>query len=100
MQLDIQDDQDIINHEGIIGEMLIHGIIEEDWKGVDFNILNGPCYTIDIYDAIYVLVLTIIQQWLTSRRLILLLIGGGLMRCEETMLAFWILRKLRREDPY
>jgi hypothetical protein len=48
----IPDDHDITNREGILREKFIHDIIEEDWKGTDFNIMNGPRSTIEIYDAI------------------------------------------------
>jgi hypothetical protein len=48
----IPDDHDITDHEGILREKFIHDIIEEDWKGTDFNIMNGPRSTIEIYDAI------------------------------------------------
>jgi hypothetical protein len=48
----IRDDHDITDREGILTENFIRDIIEEDWKGTDFNIMNGPRSTIQIYDAI------------------------------------------------
>ena len=48
----IPDDKDITDCEGILREKFIRDIIEEDCKGTDFNLVNGPCSTIDIYDAI------------------------------------------------
>nr|YP_009913499.1 Ycf1 [Picea mariana]QLJ93365.1 Ycf1 [Picea mariana] len=48
----IPDDHDITDREGILREKFIRDIIEEDWKGTDFNIMNGPRSTIEIYDAI------------------------------------------------
>jgi hypothetical protein len=48
----ILDDHDITDREGILRENFIRDIIEEDWKGTDFNIMNGPRSTIEIYDAI------------------------------------------------
>jgi hypothetical protein len=48
----IPDDHDITDREGILRETFIHDIIEEDWKGTYFNIMNGPRSTIEIYDAI------------------------------------------------
>nr|YP_009268445.1 hypothetical protein [Pseudolarix amabilis]BAV19351.1 hypothetical protein [Pseudolarix amabilis] len=53
VQPDIPNDQDITDCEGILREKFIRDIVEEDWKGTDFNIVNGPCSTIDIYDAIF-----------------------------------------------
>jgi hypothetical protein len=38
--------------KGILREKFICDIIEEDWKGTDFNIMNAPRSTIEIYDAI------------------------------------------------
>jgi hypothetical protein len=48
----IPDDHNITDREGILREKFIRDIIEEDWKGTDFNIVNGPRSTIEIYDAI------------------------------------------------
>ena len=48
----IPDERDITDREGILKEKLINDIIEEDWKGTDFNIVNGSRSTVDIYDAI------------------------------------------------
>jgi hypothetical protein len=48
----IPDDHDITDREGILREKFICDIIEEDWKGIDFNIMNGSRSTIEIYDAI------------------------------------------------
>jgi hypothetical protein len=44
----IPDDHDITDREGILREKFIRNIIEEDWKGTDFNIMNGPHSTIEI----------------------------------------------------
>uniref|UniRef100_UPI0030FE9D4D Ycf1 n=1 Tax=Keteleeria hainanensis TaxID=418983 RepID=UPI0030FE9D4D len=52
VQPDIPNDKNITDHEGILREKWIRDILEEDWKGTDFNIVNGPRSTIDIYDAI------------------------------------------------
>jgi len=48
----IPDERDITAREGILKEKFINDIIEEDWKGTDFNIVNGSRSTVDIYDAI------------------------------------------------
>ena len=48
----IPDERDITDREGILKEKFINDIIEEDWKGTDFNIVNGSRSTVDIYDAI------------------------------------------------
>nr|AET46854.1 vacuolar glutathione S-conjugate [Pinus palustris] len=48
----IPDERDITARERIIRENFINDIIEEDWKGTDFNIVNGPRSTVDIDDAI------------------------------------------------
>nr|QAA11181.1 vacuolar glutathione S-conjugate [Pinus latteri] len=48
----IPDERDITYREGILKEKFINDIIEEDWKGTDFNIVNGSRSTVDIYDAI------------------------------------------------
>jgi hypothetical protein len=45
-------DHDITDREGILREKFIRDIIEEDWKGIYFNIMNGPRSTIEIYNAI------------------------------------------------
>nr|YP_010161219.1 hypothetical protein K4020_pgp008 [Abies fabri]QRH16967.1 hypothetical protein [Abies fabri]QRH18896.1 hypothetical protein [Abies fabri] len=52
VQPDIPNDQDITDREGILRKKLIRDILEEDWKGTDFNIVNGHRSIIDIYDAI------------------------------------------------
>ena len=49
---DIPDEKDITDREGILREKFIRDIIEEDWKGTDFNIVNGPHSTINITDLI------------------------------------------------
>jgi len=48
----IPDERDITDREEILKEKLINDIIEEDWNGTDFNIVNGSRSTVDIYDAI------------------------------------------------
>jgi hypothetical protein len=49
----ILDDHDITDREGILREKFIRDIIKEDWKGTDFNIMNGPRSTIEIYNVIH-----------------------------------------------
>lgn len=45
----IADERDITDREGILKEKFINDIIKEDWKGTDFNIVNGSRSTVDIY---------------------------------------------------